>query len=279
MTVRDAIAEAKETIDRRDAEVLLAHLLGKDQAWLLAHPEFELHEVDLMQLRDLTRKRAAHEPLQYLTGMQEFFGLALKVTPDTLIPRPETEHLVEAVLAWARQQPESHPLRILDIGTGTGAIALALATQLPTAKITACDVSAAALSVAAENAAKHGLAPRLRFVESDLLAAFAREIEAGARFDVIASNPPYVPTGDALEMQAEVRDHEPPRALFAGADGLDIYRRLIPQAYAALRPGGLLAMEFGYGQREALRVLLEEWADVRFIDDYAGIPRVVLANC
>jgi release factor glutamine methyltransferase len=269
MTIRDHLSQAATTITRRDAEVLLGHLLGRDHAWLLGHSEDELPENRVAGLAALVARRAAHEPLQYLTGEQEFFGLPLRVTPATLIPRPETEHLVEAVLAWA--QNHTGPLRILDVGTGTGAIAIALAKHLMNAQVTACDLSTAALTVAEENARTHEVS--VRFVESDLLAAFA-----GESFDAVVSNPPYVPIGDAAEMQPEVRDFEPHSALFAGEDGLVIYRRLIIEARAALIPGGLLGMEFGFGQRDALRTLLVDWKSVRFIDDYAGIPRVVLAE-
>jgi len=270
-TVRDAIAEASTHIARRDAETLLLHLLQRDRAWLFAHSDETIDEAKLHELRALTQRRAAHEPLQHLTGTQEFYGLALRVTRDTLIPRPETELLVEAVLDFARAQPL--PLRILDVGTGTGAIALALATHLPHAGIIACDISPAALEVARSNAAQHNLAQRITFVESDLLA----QIPAEQPFDIIVSNPPYIPLTDAPTLAPEVRDHEPPTALFAGPDGLDLYRRLIPAAHSALKPNGLLALEFGFGQRDALRDLLTGWNSVRFLNDYADIPRVALA--
>jgi release factor glutamine methyltransferase len=252
---------------------MLAHLLERDRAWLLAHPEEELTAAQLRALVAMTERRAEREPLQYITGVQEFFGLSLRITPATLIPRPETEHLVEAVLAWAAAQlSESPKLKVLDVGTGSGAIAIALAKSLPDAEIVACDVSTAALAVARGNAERLGA--RVRFVESDLLAAFAEY----PLFDVIAANPPYVPDLDGALLQAEVRDHEPHIALFGGADGLDLYRRLIPQAQAALRAGGLLAMELGFGQSEPLAALLGGWKDVRFVEDYAGIPRIVLAE-
>jgi release factor glutamine methyltransferase len=273
MTLQEALNEAATHIERRDAHVLLCHVLAQNAAWLLAHEDETIPEPQLAVFRSLVTRRAAHEPLQYLTGTQEFYGLPLRVTRDTLIPRPETEHLVEAVLAWAATQ--SQPLRILDVGTGTGAIAIALAKHLPRAQVTACDLSAAALAVAKDNAAAIEVA--VTFVESDLLASFDEEIDAGLCFDAIVSNPPYVPAGDAAEMQPEVRDHEPHTALFAGDDGLAIYRRLIPQAHVALRDGGMLAMEFGFGQKGALTTLLKDWTGVRFIDDYAGIPRVGLA--
>jgi release factor glutamine methyltransferase len=273
MTLREAIAEASTLIPRRDAETLVLHLLACNRAWLMAHTNEAIDPSTLTKLQTLTSRRAAHEPLQYLTGIQEFYGLPIHVTRDTLIPRPETELLVEAVLTWAKLQPL--PLRIVDVGTGTGAIALALATNLPNADITACDLSSAALDVAKANAASLNLSHRIAFVISDLLNEFATEEKP---FDILVSNPPYVPSGDEPDMQPEVRDHEPHTALFAGPDGLDIYRRLIPQALDALRPNGLLAMEFGFGQREALRVLLASWRNVRFLDDYAGIPRIVLAE-
>ncbi len=281
MNLHTALAEASTQIARRDAETLLAHLLGQDRAWMFAHPEEELDATQKEVFRDFIARRAAREPLQYLTGRQEFYGLPLRVTPDTLIPRPETELLVEAVLHWASSRQPA--LRILDVGTGTGAIALALATHLDAAEIVASDLSAAALAVARDNAAELDAsantgAGRVRFVQSDLLAALTPEVDAGGLFDIIVSNPPYVPAADAATMQPEVVDHEPHLALFAGDDGLEVYQRLIPQADAALRSGGLLAMEFGFGQKNALATLLDGWDDVRFLDDYAGIPRIALAS-
>jgi release factor glutamine methyltransferase len=308
MTLRDALLEASATISRRDAETLLAHILHRDRAWLLAHADDDLPAPDLEALRSLTTRRAAQHPLQHLTGMQEFFGLTFRVTPDVLIPRPETEHLVEAVLDWARQQPNPQ-LHIADIGTGSGAIAIALASVLDHASLTAIDISPAALAVARDNAGRLGVASRIRFLHGDLLAPLLARHEAPdplftgdplnpllagsdpfdpltsphnsafdtPTFDVIASNPPYVALDDAPTLAPEVRDHEPSLALYAGPNGLDIYRRLIPQALELLRPGGLLALEIGFGQREALTDLLANWHSVRFIDDYASIPRVALA--
>ncbi len=271
MTLDQAVQQATTRIARRDAERLLEHLLHRDRAWLMTHSDQALLPAMDDRLQALVARRAAREPLQYLLGEQEFYGLALRVTRDTLIPRPETEHLVEAVLHWCGQQPM--PLRIVDVGTGTGAIALALAQHLPAAEIAACDVSPAALAVAVENAERLGLSGRVAFRLSDLLAGFGDD-----RFDAVVSNPPYIPAGDAAEMQPEVRDHEPHLALFAGADGLAIYRRLVAEAGVRLRAGGLLAMEIGYAQSEALRGLLDGWQEVRFVDDYAGIPRVVMAT-
>jgi release factor glutamine methyltransferase len=280
MTLREALTEAATSIDRREAETLLAHILFRDRPWLIAHADTELsghpHEI----YSALVARRVAKEPIQYLTGHQEFFGLMLHVTPDTLIPRPETELLVEAVLRWIADRDLRYP-HILDIGTGTGAIALALASKLPTASITATDLYPAPLAVAEQNAARHHLTHRIAFVQSDLLASSL--IQSFAPFDVIVSNPPYVSLYEAATMPDEVLKHEPHTALFAGPHGLDIYRRLLPAAHAALKPGGLLALEFGFGQLGALTDLFEKptnspWKDLTFLNDYAQIPRIALAT-
>ncbi len=260
----------------------MLHVLRRDRAWLLAHPEARLQSGEIAGFFELVSRRAAHWPLQYLTGQQEFFGLQLQLSPDVLIPRPETELLVEAVLGWAAEQArsaaENKAWQIVDVGAGSGAIGLALASRLSRAKITALDLSPKVRPVVELNASRLGFADRVRFMESDLLGAFTTEIQAGKRFDIVVSNPPYVPLGDAPSMQPEVRDFEPHLALFAGEDGLAVYRQLIPQAWEALRAGGLLAMEFGFGQRAALAHMLAGWHDVRFAEDYAGIPRLVLAE-
>ncbi len=281
MTVRQALAHAGEAIDRRDATVLLCHVLGRDRAWLHAHPDDALDPAALEAYFGAVAARGTRKPLQYITGHQEFYGLDLQVSPATLIPRPETELLVEAVLDWAGElhpQPTpAHPLRIADVGTGSGAIALALAAHLPYAALHALDLSAAVGPVVAANAARFGLGERVRFAESDLLSALQAAHEGGLCLDAVVSNPPYIPEGDRADLQPEVRDFEPGTALFAGPDGLAVYRRLIPAAEAFLRPAGLLAMEIGYGQRPALEELLQGWNDVRFLEDFAGIPRVALA--
>jgi len=273
MTVHNLLLEAATLIGRRDAELLLAHTLRQPRIWLLAHPEAEPTTAEAASFLALTARRAAGEPAQYLTGMQEFFGLELLVTPAVLIPRPETEHLVEAALAWSQTQRK--PLRFLDIGTGSGAIALAIAANLADAEVVATDISSAALAVARDNAMRLGVSDRIRFLESDLLSALG---PTELPFDAILSNPPYIPSSDVATMQREVVAHEPHTALFAGPDGLDIYRRLIPAAHAALRHGGLLALEIGFGQRDDLAELLTGWDNIRFVDDYAAIPRVALAE-
>jgi len=255
---------------RRDAELLLLRLIGRDQAFLLTHPDASLTEDQAAQYDKWLRRRAAHEPIQYILGKQEFFGLSFAVTPDVLIPRPETEHLVEALLA---RVPHDKPLNIADIGTGSGAIAVSLAHSLPKARVTALDISEAALAVAQRNAETHQVAGRVRFLKSDLLSAVA-----GESFDAIVSNPPYVAEADRAALEPQVRDYEPASALFAGLSGLDNYERLIPQAQVALKPGGWLLMEIGQGQREALAQLLSGWTNVSFVNDLQGIPRVACAQ-
>ena len=271
----------------RDALTLLLHTLGISRAQFYADPDCEITPTEQAAYEAAIARRLKNEPMQYITGEQEFFGLTLRVTSAVLIPRPETEHLVEAVLAELASEsrvahsladssrkdvlPSGSAFRTLDIGTGSGAVAIALAHHLPGANITATDISAAALGIARENAARHNV--RIEFIESDLLAALPNQT-----FDVIVSNPPYVPESDRAGLHPQVRDYEPATALFADDDGLAIYRRLIPQARAALVPNGLLALEIGHGQRDALAALLADGSSVRFIDDLQGIPRVVLAR-
>jgi release factor glutamine methyltransferase len=253
---------------RRDAELLLLHIAGISRAELLTHPQRELTFRQQEHYQAAIARRARHEPVQYITGVQEFYGRNFIVNRAVLIPRPETEHLVETALAV---RPE--PKRILDIGTGSGILAITLALELPNATVTATDISAAALAVARQNARSLGAKDRLRFVASDLFAALGNE-----RFDCIVANPPYVATDEVLEPQ--VRDYEPVTALYAGEDGLAVYRRLIPQAFEHLEPGGHLLVEIGHGQRDAVAGLLRasNFDSIRFIDDLQGIPRVTSAR-
>jgi len=253
---------------RRDAELLLMRAANVDRAFLLTHPDTPLTPDQLATYNQWIDRRAQHEPVQYITREQEFYGLALRVTPDVLIPRPETEHLVEAAL---QRLPHNAPLRIADVGTGSGAIAIAIAHSLPLATVTALDTSPAALAVARHNAEHHHLTARIRFLESDLLAAVASET-----FDAILSNPPYVAEFEVLA--PEVHNFEPHAALFAGRSGLDIYQRLIPQAHQCLKPHGWLFMEIGHNQRDALAALLNGWLDLDFVSDLQGIPRVAIAR-
>ena len=255
---------------QQDAALLLCRVLGKDRAWQLAHPDVPLTPTQLNGYEHILSRRLRHEPIQYILGEQEFFGLPFKVTPAVLIPRPETEHVVEAVLA---RVPRDRPVRIADVGTGSGAIALALAAHLPHARMDALDISPEALAVADENARAPGLAERVRFLESDLLAAVA-----GEQYECIVSNPPYVASGEDLEPQVAL--WEPRRALFAGPDGMDAYRALLPQAAEQLSPGGFIALELGQGQQEALSALFAHngrWTEPAYLPDLRGIARVALA--
>jgi release factor glutamine methyltransferase len=257
---------------RRDAELLLLHAAGISRSAFLAHSNDELDLAGATHLEVLLERRAAGEPIQYLTGECEFYGLPFRVTPDVLIPRPETEHLVESVLGLA---PVFARPRIVDVGTGSGAIAAALAHKLPGSRIAAIDVSGAALDLARENAKRNGVAQHIRFLQGDLLAP-----AAGETFDVVVSNPPYVPSADRETLAVEVREYEPRLALFAGVDGLEIYRRLIPDAFGVLASGGFIALEMGSGQSEAVGSLLAaaEFVEVRFAPDLQGIQRVALAR-
>jgi release factor glutamine methyltransferase len=242
--------------------------MGRDRTWLMMHADAELTAEQFSKFEGWMARRACHEPVQYIVGETEFYGLTFRVTPDVLIPRPETEHLVESVIERVRHDAA---VRICDVGTGSGAIAVALAHALPLAEVTALDISAAALEIANENAVRHGIAGRTRFVQSDLLSAVR-----GERFDVVVSNPPYVRDDEVLE--AQVREFEPREALFAGPTGLEVYERLIPGARPALVPDGWLLMEIGHGQRESLKELLGDWDAVSFVDDLQGIPRVAIAQ-
>jgi len=257
---------------RLDAETLLMHVLGRDRAYLYAHPELELSCRELNRYNQLLDRRANGEPLQYITGHQEFWGLDLLVTPAVLIPRPETEHSVEAALELL---PDFESPHIIDVGTGSGCIALALASELPNAHIDAVDISVEALQVARKNGQRLGLGDRITFAQSDLLEKY---LPVGPTFDVVVSNPPYVGKREADKLQIEVRQHEPHCALFGGEQGLDIYRRLIPQAHRVLKPSGWLVMEIGYSQEQDIKELLRDWHDVRCRPDLRGIPRVVIAK-
>ncbi|MDE3137789.1 MAG: peptide chain release factor N(5)-glutamine methyltransferase [Acidobacteriota bacterium] len=259
----------------RAAELLLMHVAGASRAWIYAHIDDPLDGAAAEQYGALVAKRAAGTPTQYLTGMQEFWGMEIEVTPDVLIPRPETEHVVEVALARLGQERSRERLRVVDVGTGSGCIALALARELPQARIFATDISARALVVARRNAARHGLADRIAFVEASLLAPFPPR-----SFDVVVSNPPYVSRKDAASLPREVREHEPHLALFAGEEGVEVYPGLIAEAAERLVAGGLLVMELGYDVSERVEALLDtaEWREIDINSDLAGIPRVIAAS-
>jgi release factor glutamine methyltransferase len=262
------------------AELLLMHVLQRDRTWLYAHPEFELSPEDAAAYAHLIERRSEGVPTQYLTGRQEFWGLEFQVGPGVLIPRPETEHTIELALERLGAR-RAEPLRIVDVGTGSGCIAIALARELPRAEIVATDISAAALDYAQRNAARHGVSKRIQFLRADLLeAAMGALGRAESRFDLIVSNPPYVGRNDAGSLPREVREHEPAEALFAGDDGLQIYPALIDEAARKLAPSGIVVLEIGYNGAQYVGSLLSasQWTDLRVTRDLAGIERVISAR-
>jgi release factor glutamine methyltransferase len=262
------------------AELLLMHVLRHDRAWLYAHPEYELRLEEAAAFTEVVERRSQGAPTQYLTGRQEFWGLEFEVGPGVLIPRPETEHVIEVALE--RLGPRrSQPLRVADVGTGSGCIAIALAHELAQAEIVATDISREALDHARRNAARHLVLDRIQFCEANLLTASAGAPGwAQSRFDLIVSNPPYVGRSDAPDLPREVRDHEPAEALFAGDRGLDFYPGLIDEAARALSPDGIFVTEIGYNGAEYVRSLLAAplWSDLCVRRDLAGIERVVSAR-
>jgi release factor glutamine methyltransferase len=275
------------------AELLLLHVLGRDRTWIYAHPEEEISISDAARFFAFISRRAEGEPTQHLTAKQEFWGLEFEVTPDVLIPRPETEHVIEVALdrlavreirAGRKQALTGEGLHIADIGTGSGCIAVALAKELPAATIVATDISSAALAVARRNARRHSLSDRIHFLECNLLDAFACSPLATRRspllFDLIASNPPYIGRREADTLMREVREHEPEVALYGGEEGYEFYAGLTAQAAKHLHPGGILVLELGHNSLPAVRPLLDssQWANVAVTNDLAGIPRVLAAE-
>jgi release factor glutamine methyltransferase len=277
--------------DTLAAELLLMHALGRDRTWLYTNPESALDPAATEKYLALIARRADGEPTQYLTGKQEFWGFEFEVTPAVLIPRPETEHVIEVVLERLGERgikinmktgAPSPALQIADVGTGSGCLAVALAHELPHAQIIATDISAAALEVAQRNASRHGVADRIDFLECDLLGASSPSplVARPSSLDVIVSNPPYIAEYEAATLAREVRGHEPHAALFGGPTGVEIYARLIEQAGASLRPGGILVLELGYNSAGAVRKMFHlqpHWANVSMTNDLAGIPRVLAA--
>jgi release factor glutamine methyltransferase len=285
-------------------ELLLMHALGRDRAWIYSHPEESLDPATAQKFLALIARRVAGEPVQYLTGKQEFWGLEFEVTPAVLIPRPETEHVMEVALARLGERglkihmdtgAPREKLRVADVGTGSGCLAVALAWEMPHAEVFATDISAAALEIARRNATRHGVADRIHFLECDLLNSLedTDPSSVGARhavpasahrdsqFDLIASNPPYIARNDTAQLQREVRDHEPHVALFGGPTGIEMYQRLIDQARDLLRDRGILVLELGHDSAEYVRGIFDaqaEWTKVAITMDLAGIPRVFAAE-
>lgn len=298
--VREALAEAIRRLSevriesaRLDAELLLGHCLGVERTTLLAHPEWMLSPAQQHQFQTLLRRRAGREPLAYLTGRRWFFGLEFEITAAVLIPRPETELLVEAAIEWLSQRPQAG-CSVIDVGTGSGAIAVSLAAHTPPAvRISATDLSPAALAVARGNAGRLTEPGRITFLEGDLLKATcgrrspdlpATENSRSApadqkQFDLILANLPYIADGDRADLMPEVTEHEPELALFSGPDGLDQIKRLLAQAPAHLRPGGAIMLEIGYDQGEQALALADHAfpaAALSLQTDLAGLDRLLI---
>jgi len=254
---------------RLEAEILLAHALEKDRVYLYANYEKPINHSERDIYRNCIKRRIAGEPAAYIVGRQEFMSLAFMVSPDVLIPRPDTEILVETVLNLAGQDEIK---RICDVGTGSGAIAVSLAAYLQSAAVFAVDISAPALAVASQNAALHQV--QVDFRLGDLLEPVMEE----APLDIIVANLPYVTSEQIQALDPGVKDYEPQLALLASGDGLDIYRRMIPQAYQCLRPGGYLLIEIDPRQNEASQQMLREFTGVKILKDGAGRDRVVLGR-
>jgi release factor glutamine methyltransferase len=275
------------------AELLLLHVFGRDRTWLYAHPEEVVSDENAQRFFALIARRAAGEPTQHLTGKQEFWGLEFEVNPDVLIPRPETEHVIEVALdrlavrelrAGRRQTTTGEGFWIADVGTGSGCIAIALAKELPGAKFCATDISQKALVVARRNAARHSVADRIDFIEDNLLepriVSPLATRHSPLLFDAIVTNPPYVGRREAATLPREVREHEPEVALYGGEEGYELYAALIAQAAQHLKPGGILVLELGHNSLPAVRPLLDAapWTNAGVTNDLAGIPRVIAAG-
>ncbi|MEO8482358.1 MAG: peptide chain release factor N(5)-glutamine methyltransferase [Acidobacteriota bacterium] len=262
---------------RQDVSVLARHVLRWDMARWLTHQDALAPDDFSAALLAAVERRRSHEPVAYISGEREFYGRPFLVSRAVLIPRPETEDVVDAALE-VLQRPElasrPGPARVLDIGTGSGCLAVTIALEAPATEVEATDISRAALEIARENAARLGVAGAVRFHESALTASSSGD------FDVIVSNPPYVPVDDRMTLSRDVRDYEPTLALFGGRDGLDVIRALLPEAARALRPGGTLVMEIGQGQADRVETLVRlaglHWVGAR--PDLAGIPRVIAAR-
>lgn len=284
MTIAEAIHQAAERLRRAgvpaapfDAELLLRSTLGRDRAWVLAHGTDALPAGQQAVFDRAVDRRARREPLQYITGVQEFWGLEFEVGPAVLIPRPETELVVEAALKAAGGA--IGPV-IVDLCTGSGCIAVSAAKHLPGARVFATDRSGEALSVARRNARRHGVADRIRFLEGDLFGPL-EELDLSGATDIITANPPYVPSGDLPSLQPEVKDHEPEMALVAGPEGTEIAQRVIAGAPAFLKSGGSLIMEMGMGQADVLRATVLKngaYREPELLKDLLDIERVLLAK-
>ena len=293
MQLKAALTAAVERLEaseiglpRLNAETLMMFVLGVNRAYLYAHPELELNADEQARYEEVVAQRTTGMPSQYITGHQEFWGLDFVVTPAVLIPRPETEHLVETVLELVREQNEQvrSELKLVDVGTGSGCVALALAHELPFVQVYATDISAEALEIARANAARLQLSDRVQFLHRDVLNPVGGDSPQNTNslpdLDFVVSNPPYVAYSEGDKVQRSVKEFEPQAAVFAGEDGLDVISRLIEQGHAVLKPGGWLLIEIGYSMRDQVVSLLDAslWGDVRVVPDLQGIPRVIVAR-
>jgi release factor glutamine methyltransferase len=273
-TIEEALAEGRQQADGErltisTMQALLAHVTGRGRAWLLTHREEDLRDIDAARYLDLLARAAAGEPLAQLTGEREFYGLAFTVTPDVLIPRPETEAVVDTVLEWLDKRTIAHP-HLVDVGTGSGAIAVTLALKVPKARVTAVEISPAAMDIARRNAERHGVADRMNFVIGDLLTGLA------GPFDVVAANLPYINCEELTAL--EVGRWEPRVALDGGEDGLALVRRLLEQAPPWLADDGLLVLEIGHDQGQRVEALCRAAfpaAQVQIHPDLAKLDRIV----
>lgn len=275
MNVRDAVAKGDALLagagveePRREAALLLGLATGRDRTYLFAHPDAEIDGSAARRYEAFLHRRSNREPFHYIAGVKEFFGLDFEVGPGVLIPRPETEILVEAAIAAAAWR--SAP-RLLEIGVGSGCISISLLKNLPTASAAATDISVDALAIARRNAELHGLSGRVELIQGDVYAGMTD------KFDLIVSNPPYIPSSDEAQLGPEVRDHEPHPALFGGADGLDVVRRIVNGAPSRLVANGDVFLEIGIGQAAAVGALFapDVWHEPGFIRDLQGIERIV----
>ena len=271
----DYFSRNKVAEPRASAEVLLAHLLSQDRLFLYLNYDRPMGAEELAAFRTLVKRRLSGEPNQYITGIQEFWSLPFRVSPDVLIPRPETEVLLETVLEFLGSSP--HEIRVLDLGTGSGAIAVSLARELAVISIVATDSSMAALKLAQENAVSNQVDSKIDFLCADMFGAFA---PGAAKFTVVATNPPYLSQAEFSELSPEIRDYEPRYALDGGPDGLAAIRRIIQEAPTVLSQTGALIMEIGAGQAESVSTLVKDnrhYESYLIIRDYSGLDRVILA--
>lgn len=261
---------------RAAAEILLAHVLGARRIDLYVRYDQPMNKPELKAFKELIKRRVRGEPIAYIVGEREFWSLAFTVTPDVLIPRPETERLVEIALPNLPPPPQDAPKQVLELGVGSGAVILSLASERPGHRYFASDASGAALRVARKNAERHGLAGSVSFFLGDWTAPLSRR----ARFDLILSNPPYIRRGDISRLQREIRDHEPILALDGAPDGLKCERRIIGAAHRYLKPGGALLLEIGWDQGDSIREIIEtdgHYEDISIIKDHGGHHRVMSA--